>query len=215
MKKFILDNLGLKIAAILLSIALWFYVASRGLSEMTLDMPLEFKNVPEGLEIVSHTVKTVSLSIKGQESLIKDIKSSEISVYVDLSKAKKGESIYYINKENVKLPHMVTVTNINPSYTRVMLDETVTKTVPVKPVIIGTPERGFYVKSIEVTPQTVVVEGIKSEVKRVNNIKTDPVDMTAVDETSVHTVKLSTTGMNIRTRTNEVKIRVVIAGSKK
>ena len=49
MKKLFLENIGLKIASVLLSIFLWVFVTSRGLSEMSLDIPLEFKNVPAGL----------------------------------------------------------------------------------------------------------------------------------------------------------------------
>ncbi len=46
MKKFFFENLGLKIAAVLLSVVLWIFVTSRGQSEMSLDVPLEFKNIP-------------------------------------------------------------------------------------------------------------------------------------------------------------------------
>ncbi len=48
--------------------------------------------------MVNHTAKMVSLTIKGQERLIRNIKPSDIRVYVDISKAKKGESIYYLNQ---------------------------------------------------------------------------------------------------------------------
>ena len=94
MKKIFLENLGLKIAAVLLSIVLWLFVTSRGQSEISIDVPLEFKNIPSGLEMVNHSTKTISLSIKGQERLIKNIKPSDIMVSVDLSKARKGEGIY-------------------------------------------------------------------------------------------------------------------------
>jgi len=214
-KKIFLENLGLKVASILLSIFLWIFVTSRGLSEISLDIPLEFKNVPAGLELVHQSAKVVSLSIKGQERLIEDIRSADIRVYVDLGKAKKGEGVYYLNKDNVKHPHIVNVINITPSYVKVLLDETVTKTVLVKPVAIGTPESGFYVKAIEVIPKTVVIEGVRSEVKKIYNLKTEPIDITGFNETFSHKVKLDISGVNVRTKTDEVKIRVIIAGGKK
>lgn len=215
MKKLYLENIGLKIASVLLSIFLWVFVTSRGLSEMSLDIPLEFKNIPAGLELVSQSAKAVSLNIKGQERLIKDIRSSDIRVYIDLNKAKKGEGVYYLNKDNIKQPHMVNVINITPSYVKVLLDETITKTVPVKPVVIGTPESGFYVKSIDVIPKTVVIEGVRSELKKMYNLKTDPIDITGVSETFSHNVKLDMTGVNMRTKSDEVKIKIIIAGGKK
>jgi len=214
-KKLFLENVGFKIASVLLSIFLWVFVTSRGLSEMSLDIPLEFKNAPAGLELVSQSAKVVSLNIKGQERLVKDIRSSDIRVYIDLNKAKKGEGVYYLNKDNIKQPHMVNVINITPSYVKVLLDETITKTVPVRPVVIGTPESGFYVKSIDVIPKTVVIEGVRSELKKMYNLKTEPIDITGVNETFSHNVKLDMTGVNMRTKSDEVKIKIIIAGGRK
>jgi len=210
MKKIFLENLGLKIAAVLLSIVLWLFVTSRGQSEISIDVALEFKNIPSGLEMVNHSMKTISLSIKGQERLIKNIKPSDIMVSVDLSKARKGEGIYYINREDIKLPHAITVTNINPSSVKVMTEETVSKTVKVSPVITGEPERGFYIKSVDVVPQYVVIEGTQSEIIKVGNIKTEPLDITGFNESFSQDLKLDLTGRNIRSKINNVIVKVVI-----
>ncbi|MEW6163119.1 MAG: CdaR family protein [Nitrospirota bacterium] len=215
MRKLLFKNLGLKIIAVLLSVILWVFATSRGLSEISLDVPLEFKNTPQGLELMNRSVKVVGLNIKGQEGLIRNIKPSDIRVSIDLSKAKRGEGIYYISKDNIRLPHTVIVTNITPSYVKVLLEESVTKTVRVRPVIAGTPERGFYVKSINIIPETVVIEGARSEVKKVDRIKTEPLDITGFKETFIRDLKLDITGMNIRTRTDDVKVKVVIVGGKR
>lgn len=210
MRKFFLENLGLKIAAVLLSVVLWIFVTSRGQSSISIDVPLEFKNIPSGLEMVNHSAKVVSMNIKGQERLIKNITPSDIRVYVDLSKVKKGESIHYITRDDMKLPYAITVTNISPSSIKVITEETITKSVKVIPVIIGYPERDYYVKSIEVVPQTVVIKGIGSEVRKVNNIKTESMDITGFNKTFTQDLKLDLTGTNIRTRTNDVNVKVVI-----
>lgn len=209
MKKFFLENLGLKIAAVLLSIVLWVFVTSRGQSEMSLDVPLEFKNIPSGLEIVNHNIKTVSLNIKGQERFVKNIRPADIRVPLDLGKAKKGEGVYYIHRDDVVLPHALTVTDVTPSSIKVTLEETATKTVRVIAIVTGEPEKGYRVKSVEVTPQTVVVEGIGSEVGRIKNIKTEPLDITGLNETFTQDLKLDP-GRNIRSRVNEVSVKVVI-----
>jgi YbbR domain-containing protein len=210
MRRFFLENPGLKIAAVLLSVVLWIFVTSRGQSEMSIDVPLEFKNIPSGLEIVNQSAKVISLNIKGQERFIKNVKPSDIRVYIDLTKAKKGERIQHITRDDIKLPHAITVTNISPSSVKVITEETITKTVKVRPVIIGDPERGYYVKSIEVVPQTVVIEGIRSEVRKVNNIKTEPIDITGLNETFTQDLKLDIAGMNIKTKVDDVKVKAVI-----
>jgi YbbR domain-containing protein len=215
MKKVLFENLGLKITAVLLSTLLWLFATSRGLSEIALDIPLEFRDIPPGLELMNHSIKMVSLNIKGQERIIRNIRPSDIGVFIDLSKSKTGEGVYSINKNTIKLPPTVTVTNISPSYVKVLLEESVTKTVQVRPVIVGTPESGFYVKSISVIPENVVIEGAKSKVTTVDKIKTETLDITGFKETFNQDLELDTAGTNIRTKTKDVRVKVVIARGKK
>jgi len=209
-KQLFLKNLGLKIVAVLFSIVLWIIATHRGLSEMVLDVPLEFKNIPPGLVLVNYDIKKVSLGVKGQERLIRNVRPANIRVYVDLSKAKKGEGMYVISKENLKLPRWVTVTNIDPSSVKVALEKLVSKTVQVKPVIVGDPEKGFYIKLIDVNPQTIVIEGKSSDVKRVSSIRTEHIDITGYKENVTQDVKLETPE-NTKAKVEYVKVKIVIA----
>jgi len=211
MKHPISKNLGLKITAVLLSILLWVFATSRGLSEIVLDVPLEFKNIPPRLELMYYDVKAVSLNIKGQERLIRTIRPTDIRVWIDLTKAKKGEGIYAINKNNISLPLTVTVKNITPSSVKVSLEESVSRTVKVRPIVVGIPEKGYYIKSISVVPQTVDLEGASSKIKKVDKVKTEPLDVTGRSETLTKDLKLDVSGMNIRTKVDEVMVKVVIA----
>lgn len=215
MRKLLFENFGLKITAILLSVLLWLFASSRGLSEIALDVPLELKDIPPGIELINHSIKVVGVNIKGQEGIIRTIRPSDIRAFVDLSKARKGESIYSINKNNIKLPPGVTVTNITPSSVRVSLEESVTKTVQVRPVIIGTPGSGFYVKSLSIFPENVVIEGARSKVATVDTIKTEPLDITGIKETVTRDMEVETTGTNIRTKTKDVTVKIVIARGRK
>lgn len=201
-------NFGLKIAAIFLSIVLWFYVTSRGQSEIYLDVPVEFKNIPPGLEIVNNTVKMISLNVKGQERFIRNLKPSDIRISIDLSKTKKGDNVYYITRDDIKTPHGITVSNINPSSLKVTTEETLSKAVKVSPVIIGELEKGYSVRSVNIEPPTVVVEGSKSEVRKINKIKTEPLDITGITETFSQDLKLDLKGKNIRAKPDVIKIRV-------
>jgi YbbR domain-containing protein len=210
MRRLFFENIGLKIAAVLLSIVLWIFVTSRGQSEISIDVPLEFKNIPQGLELVNYSAKEISLSVKGQERLIRSIKPSDIQAYIDLGKTKKGESVYYITRDDIKLPRAIDVINISPSSVKVITEETATKTVRVRPVVVGEPERGYFVKSVEVAPQTLVIEGIRSEVEKINIIRTEPLDITGLNESVTQDVKLDLISLNIRSKTADVKVKVVI-----
>jgi YbbR domain-containing protein len=215
MKKFIFNNFGLKIASIILAVILWFLASSRGQSEIFIDVQLEFINISSGLELINSTDKTISLNIKGSEKYIKNIKPSDIRAFLDLSKAKKGESTYYIAKENIQLPRSITLLNISPSRITVTTEETVTKTVRVIPVITGAPEHGYKLQTTAVVPKDIQIEGIQSEVIKVRHIKTESVDITGVKETFAQKLKLDLRGKNIRTKPDSVMVTVIISGGEK
>ncbi len=215
MKKLLLENLGLKVSAVLIAVLLWLFVTWRGQSEMTIDVPIEFKDVPIGLGIVSTSAKSANVTVKGQDRIMKSLRPSDIRVLVDMSKGRKGEGIFHINKDDVKLPYAMTVTSIDPSTVRMKLDETVSKVVPVKPSITGMPEAGFYIKFVDVEPKNIVIQGLRSEVRKINEIGTDTMDISGSKVTQTQEVNIDAAGANIKPEREKVRVTVVIAGGKK
>ncbi len=209
-KHLLFDNIGMKIAAVLLSVVLWFYVTSRGQSEIPLDVPVELKNIPAGLEIVNNSYKKISLYIKGQERIIRTVKPSDARVVLDLSKTKTGENIFYIHGDDIQLPHGITVTSINPSSLKIITEKTVSKTVRVIPVVTGEVQHGTRIRSIEPDPSMITVEGISSEMKKIKSIKTEPLDVTGLSETVIQDLKIETKGKKIRPNPDTVRVTVTI-----
>jgi len=215
MKKLFTENLGLKISAVLISLFLWFFVTSRGQSEISLEVPLEFKNIPADIGIVNTSIKTINVTVRGHERPMKNLKASDVRVYVDLSKAKKGEDVFYVNKNDVKLPYALSVMNINPSTVKIKLDETASKTVPVRPVIIGEPMKGFFVTSVKAEPKSVVVNGLKSDLIKLRFVETESLDITDSDRSMSQELNIDTGGAKITAEMTTVKVTVRISGGSK
>jgi YbbR domain-containing protein len=215
MRKLFLENAGLKISAILLSVLLWFFVTSRGQSEMSLQIPIEFKNIPAGLGIVDASSKSVNVTVRGQERLMKSVKPSDIRVSIDLTKGKKGEGSYHINSDDVRMPYAMSVTSVDPSTVKVRLDETATKSVRVKAAISGIPEQGFYVNSVQVDPKTIVLQGLKAELKRLSEVKTDVIDISGMNKTTTQELNIDVGGANVKPEPASVRVTVIIGGEGK
>lgn len=211
MKKLLTENIGMKISAVLISVFLWFFVTSRGQSEIAFDIPLEFKNIPADVGIVNASVKTVSVTVRGHERPMKNLKVSDVRVYVDLGKADKGTDVYYINKDNIKLPYGLSVMNISPSTVKIKLDETISRTFPVNPVLTGEPRKGYFVSSIKVEPKSVVVKGLKSDVLRLHILKTEPLYIADSTSTMTQEVNIDTGGVNVTPDTDTVKVTIYIS----
>jgi YbbR domain-containing protein len=214
-KKLVFDNLGLKMSAVLLATCLWLFVTSHGQSEISLEVPVEFQNVPPGLGIANDNAKTAIVTVKGQERLMRNLKASDIRVIVDLSKAKRGEGVYPIDRDNIRLPFAMAVTNISPPTCRVRLEEVISKRVPVRAAIIGSPGKGYYVKAVRVDPPEVTITGLKSEVRKVNELQTELFDITGMVATAARQFSIETSWVNAKINVAAVKVTVVIAGKKK
>jgi YbbR domain-containing protein len=210
MKKILFSNFGIKILSVVLAISMWIFVTYRGQSEMAVDVPIGFKNVPKGLELLRESAKTVTLNLRGQESLLKSLRPMDINVVIDLSNAKRGESTYYLDKNAVVVPVTVDILRVEPTSVRVVLDESMVKTLPVKASIIGAPEKGFRIVSVDVKPSIVTVEGAKTELARIAVLRTEAVDVGGFDSDIRETVRLNINGRNIRTRTPEVTVSISI-----
>lgn len=209
-KRSIFSDIGLKTLSVAIAVSLWFFVTYRGQSEMVIDVPLEFKNIPKNLELLRQTVKKVSLNISGHERLLKALRPMDVRVFVDLSNAKKGETVYYLDKDNIVIPRTIKVLRIEPTSVKATLDESTSRIVPVRAYLIGSTEAGYKVKSIDVRPSSVEIEGAKTEVARIALLRTEPIDITGIDSNMVQNVRINTNGRNIRTKVSEVTVKITV-----
>lgn len=214
-KALVFENFGIKLVSLIFAIILWFFVMSRGRTEINFQSPLEFRNIPQGLELVGEPVKSVDVWIQGQESRLRGLKGNEVKTTVDLAGAKEGESTYYISAEDVKLPFNLKVVRVNPISIKVRLDRVITKTIEVRPNVIGKPAPGYRIKKVEINPLSIRVEGVKREVESLQFLKTEPVDVAGAHQDFTNIMKIDTSGRNIRVREKgniEVKVFITKEG---
>ncbi len=210
MKKILFSNISIKILSVVLAISMWIFVTYKGMSEMAVDAPIGFKNVPKGLELLRESAKTATLNLRGHERLLKSLRPMDINVVIDLSNAKRGEATYYLDKNAVIVPGTVDILRVEPTSVRVVLDESMVKTLPVKASIIGAPEKGFRISSVDIKPSAVTVEGARTELAGMAVLRTEAVDVAGLDSDIRETVRLNINGRNIRTRTPEVTVSIAI-----
>ncbi|MCL0040259.1 CdaR family protein [Thermodesulfovibrionales bacterium] len=125
MKKKTSSNVALKIFSIVLAISLWLFVTYGGKSEMVIDAPIGFENIPDRLELLKQNIEEATLTIKGHERLLENLRPTDIRIAIDLTDAKKGEAIYYIDEGAVVAPRAIKILRIQPYYVKVILNEAV------------------------------------------------------------------------------------------
>ena len=211
LKHLLLHNWFLKLLSLILAAVLWITVASESTSEIAIEVPLEYRNVPANSEITGDSANAVEVRLRGPSSMIREIQSQDISSTIDVARIATGDTIVPLTAQNISAPFGIEVVGVTPSRVRLTIEHTVKKTVPIVAVIGGEPAEGFQVISSSVIPASVEIVGPETRVLAVEKVRTMPIDVSAKEETIQATVELDPEEPLIRIpRFEPVKVEVVI-----
>ena len=209
MKEFLTTNMELKIASLIIAVGLWFFVMLSGRGEVTMDIPVKFINVPSSYEIMDYP-GVISVSIEGQERLLKYLKPNEVSAVINLANAKEGRSFHTIQRENIELPKSFLVTSINPETISMNIERQLKKIVAVKPRITGTPLKGFRITDIKVEPDIVTLKGPESIVSRIKRVRTEDIDIDGINSSIIYKATIKLKNTHVKKNINKVDVKLTI-----
>jgi YbbR domain-containing protein len=158
-----------------LAAMLWALVATETSSEIGLEVPLEYRNIPPQLEITGDTTNVVQIRLRGSSNVIRDMSAKDVSTTIDMSKMRPGDRIVPLSPQNVQAPFGAEVIRVNPSSVRFNLERTMRKSVPVIATVLGQPSDGFEVGKVTIEPSRIQVEGPESRVMVLESIATVPI----------------------------------------
>ena len=183
-RKVFLEDWGLKLIALVITLALWFGVT--GLSTPT----KERLTVPLNLTISTDTVVVnvirpeVDIVISGDKRKLEQINRSDLSAGLDLTEVAPGDWVITLSPETVSvvLPPGVKLETVQPGNVAVKLESVAEKDVEVKTETTGAVEPGYEIYSTSVLPSKIRVRGPASVVKTLEYVQTDKIDLTGKNE---------------------------------
>jgi YbbR domain-containing protein len=152
---------------------------------------VEYKNLPDDLEVSSEPVSAVVLELRGPSGELHGATDVRPSVVLDMSNARPGERTYTIGDNAVKLQRGLRLVRSIPSEVRFNFEPRRTRTVPVELRFVGQGQNGYEVARADVIPIEVQIVGPRSRVARVNSAVTDQIDVSNVVGSSQFHVNLS------------------------
>jgi len=197
-----------------LSFLLWFWVGAQERSEIVVSVPLEYRNLPRGLEIFPEKsfITTVNVWITGTTNTIKNLRPNEISAWIDLSDSKAGLRNYEIGPDQVRGPYGFSVIRITPSRVSLRLEQSVSRMVPVTVRLEGEPALGYKVAETSVRPAEVEIRGPQSAVSDVRQAVTDSIDVSSIQGFHSETVNIGVENSLVRVvRTKNVQVTLNVA----
>ena len=179
-RRYVLHDLGLKVLALLISVGLWWMVGRDPVVESIETAPIEFHHAPDNLLMTSESSFEVRVTVNGPERLVRSLKPSEIAAVLDLAGVKPGEQTFDLGPRQIRVPRGLTVEQVVPSQIHIGFNPSATRTVDVRPRVIGTFVSGYGITEVAADPATITIVGPQNRVDAIDMAITDPVDATGV-----------------------------------
>ena len=178
MKKKLLNNLGLKIISIVLAIVFWLVVMNVSDYSMTVkieDIPVQQLNgeVLEELDQVYDVASgdTVDIIVRGRRSVVSRLGKDDFIATADLSTMSITNTVQiFVTPKSGSLEDEISISYVDNTM-KLNLEDKVVSPLPIKVKTEGEPADGYAVGEIEVKPNIVNVEGPKSAVDKITEVR--------------------------------------------
>jgi len=202
-------NLGLKFVSTLVAILLWLVVAGERVVERVMRAPVEFQNLPAGLEIVGNPPDTVEVRLRGSSGGLSRIGSGDMSAVIDLETARPGRRLFHITQNQVSVPYGIAIVQVAPSTLTMEFEVSGIRSVRVEPDIDGRPAAGYEVTQVTSDPATVEVAGPETALKLLQAAITEPVSVTDQTRTVREVVTIGVPDSSLRLRSPQTAVVTV------
>ncbi|HTM50521.1 MAG TPA: CdaR family protein [Bryobacteraceae bacterium] len=174
-------NAGWKLFSLAVSLMLWFAYARDPEIGTFVSVPVEYRGMPDDLEISSDLVGSVSIDLRGPANKIENFNSAKSAVVLDFSDIHKpGERTFQIDEHNTNLPTGMRLVRAIPAQIRLQFEQRTRLSVPVQVRFSGALPKGYHVARYEAKPKELTILGPASHVKKIEYAVTDPIDVAAV-----------------------------------
>ena len=186
LREFLLEDWGLKLLALIITLVLWFAVTGQR-TPATINLrgvQLEFLR-PSDIEISNEPLDEVSVTLEGSRGQLDEINARNLVARIDISQLKPGERVLHLTQQNVTmdLPDTVRIVRIEPRSVALRLERSVERALEVDVRLEGRPTEGFERRGVQVTPARVRVRGPESRVNALEKAYTETISLDGQRET--------------------------------
>ena len=186
----------------------WGIYSGGQFSLITATTPIDFRNIPDNLELMRTSAEKVEVQISGKRRLVTALEPEQVRAFLDLEGKTYGAHQVVLNQNSIELPLGLEVVRVTPSTIKVELEQRGEKKLAVKPQFIGASPAGYEIKKVRVRPSSVKVSGAISLLHKTKSLSTEPIDLDQIeqkDEKHIIEVPLALPSSSLRLLTGESK----------
>ena len=168
------------------------YVEQREGETMNVDI-VRTGMLPDVITIEDMSVEPQNVFVSGNEDALAMVAKAGVAVELDdvYSDSKKDVPVQLYDYEgNIIEPGELKVYPEQVTLNIKVNEADIQKSVPIQAELVGSLSEGVQVDSVTVDPQTALVEGLPKDLVKITEIKTEPIDLSGIKETTSFTVKL-------------------------
>ena len=202
---------GVLILALAISVFIWAVAQGTSSMHQSFDVPVELVGVEESLVVTDQSSDAVNVRLRGSRAALRNLEPAQLKYRIDARGGKPGVAVYEVDVETIEHPTGSTFVGYSPSRIQVRFEKRGRKAVSVRAEITGTPAPGFHVAGVEVEPPKVWLEGARSQVMRLNEVVTEPIDISGLAANAKRGVRLVLGGGTVWAENSEpleVEVRI-------
>ena len=208
-------NFALKLFSLIVALMLDFYLHSPSNKwEVELSADIELRNLPSSRMVIwpkdIGEEGKVKVRIKGPEPLIDPLKTTPLSLFVDLPNPLPPRYLVRFNPEEINLPPGVDVVAIEPAHADLIFESVVKRELTVVGKIVGEVQSGFEIDRIRVYPATVSAKGPRTELSQILSIETTEINVSGWDHTQRVEVELQEPSSLVNLALNYVTVEIEV-----
>ena len=162
------------------------------LTSKSVPVQVEHGVVPDGLTLGETVVDPQNVTVSGPESVVAKVVAARADVLIQPSGLDVDQDAQLVPVD--QLGNALRSLEVTPPTARVVIpvfSDRQSRTLPVNPVITGTPAAGFEIESVTVDPQVALVAGDADQLAALTRVDTVPIPMTGVSANETVSVDLA------------------------
>jgi YbbR domain-containing protein len=157
-------------------------------------VPVEIERgeIPRGLEVGTDTATPSTVTVSGPKTIVDQVVAARADVVIQQSGIDVDQDVALIPVDavgNARSP-----ADVSPTTARISIpvfSDRESRTLPISPVITGTPAAGFEIDEITVEPPTATIEGDADPLASIARVDTEPISVSGLAETQTFETELA------------------------
>jgi YbbR domain-containing protein len=183
-------HFGALLLAVVLALILWSVAHGTSPGEKGFDVPVQLDGLGDALVVTDQSADAVNVRVRGSRAALRNVDETGLVYRVNVEGGQPGVAEYEVDTSRIDLPRGARIVSRSPSRIEVSFERRGRKVVGVRPDIEGEPAEGHLLLDIEVLPRRVWLAGARSQVLRLSEVVTEPIDVTGLTEAVEREVSL-------------------------